>query len=146
MPGIPRHMSATMLTMVPPCFIRRCENSSRAIKKPPVRLVRTTVSQPFWLMASSGAGNWPPALLTSAWTAPRSAKMALIVSLTASSLRMSREWKLTKSALRSSPISPATRSSFSILRPSSTTWAPRLASSWAVQRPMPLPPPVTMMV
>jgi hypothetical protein len=36
--------------------------------------------------------------------------------------------------------------SFSGLRPTSSTLAPSAASSWAVQRPMPLPPPVTMRV
>jgi len=46
----------------------------------------------------------------------------------------------------SSVISAATFCSFSGLRPTSSTLAPRAASSWAVQRPMPLPPPVTMMV
>jgi hypothetical protein len=32
------------------------------------------------------------------------------------------------------------------LRPTRITLAPSAASSWAVQRPMPLPPPVTMTV
>ena len=39
-----------------------------------------------------------------------------------------------------------TFSSFSILRPTRITVAPRLANSWAVQRPIPLPPPVTTIV
>jgi hypothetical protein len=43
----------------------------------------------------------------------------------------------------SSAISAATRSSFSALRPLMTTSAPSAASSWATQRPMPEPPPVT---
>ena len=43
---------------------------SRANRKPPVRLLRTTASQPLALIASSGAGNWPPALLTSASMRP----------------------------------------------------------------------------
>ena len=45
----------------------------------------------------------------------------------------------------SSAISAATRSSFSAVRPLSTTVAPSEASSCATQRPMPLPPPVTQM-
>ena len=30
------------------------------MRKPPVRFVRTTVSQPFWLIASSGLDQYPP--------------------------------------------------------------------------------------
>ena len=41
-------------------------------------------------------------------------------------------------------ISASTRASFSALRPTRATAASRLASSCAVQRPMPLPPPVTI--
>jgi hypothetical protein len=43
----------------------------------------------------------------------------------------------------SSAISAATRRSLSSLRPVRITVAPSDASSWATQRPMPLPPPVT---
>ena len=43
---------------------------SRAIRKPPVRLLRTTASQPLALIVASGAGNWPPALLTRASMRP----------------------------------------------------------------------------
>ncbi len=64
MPGMPPHMSATILTMLPPFLFMPCMNTSRAIRKPPVRLVRITVSQPFWLIIATGEGNWPPALLT----------------------------------------------------------------------------------
>ena len=32
--------------------------------KPPTRLVRSTVSKPFWLIEARGEGYWPPALLT----------------------------------------------------------------------------------
>ena len=41
-------------------------------------------------------------------------------------------------------ISPLTLSSLSASRPTSATCAPKVANSCAVQRPMPLPPPVTM--
>ncbi len=75
---------------------------------------------------------------------PRSARIFATSVFTASSSRMSQACQLTLPP--SSTISPAVFSSFSALRPTSTTWAPRAASSWAVQRPMPLPPPVTMMV
>ena len=43
-------------------------------------------------------------------------------------------------------ISPFTTSSFSCLRPQMATCAPSAAISCAVQRPMPLPPPVTTTV
>ncbi len=43
-------------------------------------------------------------------------------------------------------ISAFTVASLSGLRPVITTWAPSAAISCAVQRPMPLPPPVTMTV
>jgi hypothetical protein len=43
----------------------------------------------------------------------------------------------------SSAISAATLRSFSSVRPVRITVAPSAASSWATQRPMPLPPPVT---
>ena len=70
MPGMPLRKSAVMLTMAPPCCWKLCRNSSRIIRKPPVRLLATTASKPRLLMAISGAGNWPPALLTRPWTAP----------------------------------------------------------------------------
>jgi hypothetical protein len=66
MPGIEPHMSATMLTMAPPRRAMHWVKHSRATRKPPVRLVLTTASQPLALMASSGVMNCPPALLTSA--------------------------------------------------------------------------------
>ncbi len=64
MPGMPPHMSASMLTMLPPVLLSDWLNTSRATRKPPTRLVRSTVSKPFWLIEASGAGYWPPALLT----------------------------------------------------------------------------------
>ena len=89
MPGMPPHMSAMMLTMAPPFgaslaavrFSIHCVTHSRAIRKPPVRLLRTTASQPLALIAASGAGNWPPALLTSASMRPWRASTAATVDL-----------------------------------------------------------------
>ena len=68
--GMPPHMSATMLTMAPPRCCIAWFRHSRAIRKPPVRFVCTTASQPLAEMSLSGAGNWPPALLTSASMRP----------------------------------------------------------------------------
>ncbi|MNI83457.1 hypothetical protein D3C73_1402620 [compost metagenome] len=118
-------------------------NTSRAIRKPPTRLVRITVSKPFWLIEAKGDGYCPPALLTRPWIGPCLRISSLTRCVTASSSRIS---QTAQSALPpSSAISAATVLSLSALRPTSSTWAPRAASSWAVQRPMPLPPPVTMM-
>ena len=69
-------------------------------------------------------------------------RMAATVAATVSSSRMSQAW--VEALPPSSAISAATVASFSGLRPTRATVAPRLLSSWAVQRPMPLPPPVTM--
>ena len=70
MPGMPPHMSAMMLTIAPPfgcaavastcraggrSFSIHWLTHSRANRKPPVRLLRTTVSQPLALIADSGA-------------------------------------------------------------------------------------------
>jgi hypothetical protein len=104
-------------------------------------LVPTTASQPLALMVSSGAMNWPPALFTRPSMRPCTSTIASTVFCTASSSRMSQEWKLARPP--SATISPATSNSLSSLRPTSTTWAPSAASSCAVQRPMPEPPPVT---
>jgi hypothetical protein len=143
MPGMPLRKSAVMLTTAPPCACMHWLKSSRIIRKPPVRLLATTASKPFLLMAISGAGNCPPALLTRPCTAPCCASTAATHSaLTASSSRMSKAtvWHMPPSAL----ISSATTSSLAWVRPLMSTVAPSAASSCATQRPMPLPPPVTM--
>src|SRR3954463_212756 len=64
MPGMPLRKSAVMLTIAPPCLAMLWLNTSRIIRKPPVRLLATTASKPFLLIVAIGAGNWPPALLT----------------------------------------------------------------------------------
>ena len=143
MPGMPLRKSAVMLTMAPPCCWKLCRNSSRIIRKPPVRLLATTASKPRLLMAIIGAGNWPPALLTRPCTTPSLATTSATLALTASSSRMSNARQAQRPP--SSRISAATRSSLSALRPLMTTSAPSDASSCATARPMPEPPPVTQM-
>jgi hypothetical protein len=106
MPGIEPHMSATMLTMAPPRRAMHWVKHSRATRKPPVRLVLTTASQPLALMASSGVMNWPPALLTRPSMCPCSATTAATMARTASSCRMSQACVLTLPP--SSAISAAT--------------------------------------
>jgi hypothetical protein len=112
--------------------------------KPPVRLLRTTASKPLVEMLLASARYWPPALLTSPSMRPVAARIASTVAITAASSRMSQGWMVARPP--SSMISARTRSSLSGLRPTSATSAPSAASSCAVQRPMPLPPPVTIMV
>ena len=105
MPGMPPHMSAMMLTMAPPRVARPSHRAStgehsRAIRKPPVRLLRTTASQPLALIAASGAGNWPPALLTSAVDAAvRAPARPATVACTAASSRMSQAWTRARAAV-----------------------------------------------
>ena len=91
--------------------------------------------------AASGVMYWPPALLTRPSTRPCAATMPATAARTASSCRMSKAWM---PAFPPAPaISACTCCSFSTLRPTSTTCAPSDASSCAVQRPIPEPPPVT---
>ena len=147
MPGMPFHMSAMMLTIAPPRA--RLPSScihwvmhSRAIRKPPVRLLRTTASQPLALIAASGAGNWPPALLTSAsmrpWRASTVADRRLhrVFVADVADVRRAAAADGLDLALHRARASRA-------LRPTIATRAPSDASSCAVQRPMPEPPPVT---
>jgi hypothetical protein len=141
MPGIEPQLSATMLTMAPPCSCIACTKHSRAIRKPPVRLVATTASQPLALIVAAGAMYWPPALLTSASMRPWRASTVATACLTASSSRMSQARLSARPP--SARISSAVACSLAASRPSSTGVAPSAASSWAVQRPMPEPPPVT---
>ncbi len=143
MAGMPPHISAIMLTIEPPRLAKQRRYSSRAIRKPPVRLAPSTASKPFLLIACAGDGNCPPALLTKPWIAPsRSSSMVLTASLTASSSRIS------KAAIDALPpsatISSTVADSFSGFRPVTMTCAPSAANSCAVQRPMPEPPPVTI--
>ena len=150
MPGMPFHMSAMMLTIAPPrgaplpsSSSIHCVTHSRAIRKPPVRLLRTTASQPLALIAASGDGNWPPALLTSASMRPCAASTAATVACTAASSRMS------QTCVEQTP--PAASISalhglelVDLAADDARRAAPSAASSCAVQRPMPEPPPVTM--
>ena len=56
--GMPFHMSAMMLTMAPPCSSASTGYRPRApTRKPPVRLLRTTTSQPLALIAAAARGT-----------------------------------------------------------------------------------------
>ena len=105
-------------------------------------LLRTTAFQPFREMSLSGAGNWPPALLTSPSIRPPHFITASTAAFTSASSRRSPA----KVKVSGSPNSSFTWSSFACVRPTSAILAPSDLSSCAVQRPMPEPPPVTTMV
>jgi hypothetical protein len=76
---------------------------------------------------------------------PRALLTSLTVFLTASSSRMSHTCVLQRSAPSAAASSSRrTLSSLRSLRPTIATQAPSATSSCAVQRPMPEPPPVTM--
>src|SRR6266436_2319763 len=112
--------------------------------KPPVKLLRTTASNPLVEIAFSGERNWPPALLTRPSMRPYLASTASMAPTTMVSSRMSQARLI--ACPPSSSISRCTSVSFSTVLPTIATLAPSAASSWTVQRPIPLPPPVTMMV
>ena len=58
-------MSATTLTIAPPLPSIQRGSTPATSGSSPVMLLRTTAFQPLSEMSLSGAGNWPPALLTS---------------------------------------------------------------------------------
>ena len=113
MPGMPLHEVGRHVDDRAAVLLHGLRNTSRIIRKPPVRLLATTASKPRLLIAISGAGNWPPALLTRPW-------MATLPATT------SRRWpsppprrgcrRRGDARPPSSPISAATRS-FSAVRP-----------------------------
>src|SRR3984893_1042000 len=107
---------------------------------PPVRLLLTTASNPFVEIVFIAARYWPPALSTRPAMRPWSASTRSTVAMTACSSRMSAT--CVELEPPSDSISQRTRSSLASLRPTIATWAPRQANSWAVHRPIPLPPPV----
>ena len=103
---------------------------------------RWTARMPFNAIDSSGAANWPPALFTRMSTTPNRSSTASRNAPSCSGSRTS-----VGIARHSNPApssSPRTASSGSGRRPQIATLAPVLASSSAVARPIPVPPPVTM--
>ena len=102
---------------------------------------RWTARQPLSEISSAGAVNWPPALLTSTSTWP---KRSIAASTTRSGSPGSRTSAATaRQAAPLASISARALSSGSSRRPARTTHAPLRASSSAVARPIPVPPPVT---
>src|SRR5690554_7354825 len=104
-PGMPRDISARILTIAGAarpwsrCAAREkdcidCSKTSRASRNPPVRLVATTASQPFFEIYASGDGYWPPALLTSKSICLCAATISETIALTPASSRMSQAHQL----------------------------------------------------
>ena len=141
MPGKPRDTFAVTLITRP----RRCGSIARfatawVMLKVPRRLLRTTASKPFGEISFAGAGNCPPALFTSTSMRPQRAMTASRKASMASGWRMS-----TEPAIASKPLSQrdfAASVTGSSRRPQRATRAPRAVTSWAMARPMPVPPPV----
>ncbi len=103
---------------------------------------RCTARSPLSSIASAGAANWPPALFTRMSTAPKRSSTASRNTATCAGSRTSQG---IASTFRPSASSSArTCSSGSGRRPQIATLAPVRASSRAVARPMPVPPPVTI--
>src|SRR6266851_3780053 len=100
--------------------------------KPPVKLLRTTASNPLVEIAFSGERNWPPALLTRPSMRPYLASTASMAPTTMVSSRMSQARLM--ACPPSSSISRCTSVSFSTVLPTIATLAPSAASSWALHR------------
>jgi hypothetical protein len=96
-------------------------------------------------MCWAGAGNCPPALLTSTSIAPNRSTTPPTKRSTSAASRMSHTATWTPSAPPGATAASSARaaSSLSAVRPQIAIRAPRRASSAAVARPMPDPPPVT---
>src|SRR5919204_126346 len=131
--------SVTLITFPPPPGIIDLVATAWVISQVPSRLSRTTARKPLALMSSAGDMYWPPALFTSVLIRPCRSRTLSTNARTWSSSRMS---QTTGSQLPGSH-SAAVSSSGSSRRPATTTRAPSEASSTAVARPIPEPPPVT---
>ena len=141
--GKPLRMSAAMLTIEPPCFSIDWVKTSRLTMKPPVRLLRTTDVEALGAHGGGGRGELAAGIVEQAMDAAVAGRRSsAIASLTCASSRMSKAWVSQRAAGRFD-LAPARVASLSGLRPVITTCAPSAAISCAVQRPMPLPPPVT---
>src|SRR6185295_6669780 len=134
-----------MLMITPPVFCAIiCLPAHLQPRNAPVRLIPTTVFQPFTEMSSGLARNDAPALLTMTSSRPHSETARSTIALTWSSWRTSTA--TAKVRLPMSRMALATGSRCSSLRLHRATSAPARANSIAMDLPMPVPPPVTMAV
>src|SRR5882724_3874424 len=135
-------MEETLIMAPPPPWASICFPAHLQPKKTPLTLIWITVFQPLALMSSTLARKEAPALLTMMSTRPMSFAVRSTSALTASSWRTSTASQ--KERRPSFLISSTTGSRFSFLRLQITTSAPALATSTAMEWPIPTPPPVTM--
>src|SRR5436190_4482417 len=128
-----------MFTIWPPSPPRAATRraSSREQKKVPSRTIPTTARQPFGESSSALMRKFPAALFTTVVSGPSSASAASNAAATASGSRTS------AGAATPAPIAATVSSSGSRRRPRTATEAPSRASSSAIARPSPVPPPVT---
>ena len=148
MVGMPFHMSAMMLTMAPPwrcaspSLSIHCVTHSRAIRKPPVRLLRTTASQPLAVIALQRrrelAAGVVDQRVDAAVAREHRGDGGLDLRFLADVAGMRRA-----DAAGGLDLALHRVAACASVRPTITTAAPSAASSCAVQRPMPEPPPVT---
>ena len=110
-------------------------------RKPPSSTIETTARQPFGDRSSPFTTKLPAALLTRQSTRPNRSTAAATIASTWSGSRTSVGCAAARPPAAS--ISATVSSSGSGRRPATTTDAPSRANSWAMARPIPLPPPVT---
>ena len=101
-----------------------------------------TARKPLWLISSAGLTNWPPALLTSTSSEPCAAITRGDELPRGLGLAHVADEREADAAVRRGSPRPSPRAARS-RRPAIATRAPSSASSSAVARPMPVPPPVT---
>ena len=129
----------TFTILPPPAGIIALVATAWVISQVPSTFSRMTVRKPLGVMSSAGTMYCPPALFTSRSIFPWRSIAPSTSDSTWSSSRMSHStaWQRPPSA------SAAVSSSGSRRLPHTTTCAPQAASSSAVARPRPVPPPLT---
>ena len=137
-----------MFTIEPPLSLMYWLYASRIIKKDPCKFVSTTAANPRRLSSLLSWINCPPELLTSIFKAPYFSTMCSIKFSICSSLRMFVEGPTTtrpplEDFFSKTLISSAAFWHFSTFRLAITTVAPSKANSVVMDRPIPVPPPVT---
>mmetsp|Transcript_16834 Transcript_16834/g.46495 ORF Transcript_16834/g.46495 Transcript_16834/m.46495 type:complete len:232 (+) Transcript_16834:2024-2719(+) len=144
-PGMPFRFPIVTLTMEPPLSPIHCRYASRHMRKVPVRLVSTTAENPLWLMSALSAMNCPPALLIRMSNFANCSTQNSMQASTSSSFRMFVDGPATTfpRTWANALISSAASTHCPRFLLAMMTVAPRVASSNAIDRPMPVPPPDT---
>ena len=141
-PGIPRSgLKPTNTTRPPPPGIIERVATARVTLQSASTVTRSTARQPLVGISSAGALNCPPALLTS--TSRRAEALERRVDDALDLVRLAQVGGDREAVAAAASISARIASSGSARRPQTTTRAPLAASSSAVARPIPVPPPVT---